>query len=181
MVSVISQSSMFTSMFRTILLIFFFCILALPADEFKLDIRMDNAQVEKVILGCAKGATNGFDAGKDIVIPPMGMGTAIVGFHLEGSDNQLYCDLKSTALPVSWKLHCVLPQMPAIPNVPQPPKSLRLDWDPKQIPADIHLTYSINGGKAVDMRLFTFTRLKANGDIVFTATPKPIQTAPTDK
>lgn len=166
-------------MLRNVIHLIIFCAIALTAGEFQLDIRMDNAQVEKVILGCASNATNGFDAGKDIVIPPMGMGTAIVGFLQEGSDNQLYCDLKSTKLPVIWKLRCILPTMPAIPNVPQPPKSLRLDWEPSQISPDVQLTYSINGGKAVDMRLFTFTRIKTNCDIIFTATPKPAQPAPT--
>ena len=83
--------------------------LAAVADDFTFHIRMDNAQIEEVILGCAAKATDQYDKGLDIYAPPMGMGTAIAGFIWNRQLQMiLYKDIRSTKLPQTWLLDCKL-------------------------------------------------------------------------
>ena len=58
---------------KRLLSILFVLSLAAMADDFTFRIRMDNAQIEEVILGCAAKATDQYDKGLDVYAPPMSM------------------------------------------------------------------------------------------------------------
>ena len=140
--------------------------LAAIADEFTFNIRMDNAQIEEVILGCSAKATDKYDRGIDIYAPPMSMGTAIAGLLLDRQSTQiLYKDLRSAKLPQTWLLDCKL----------LPKKPLTLSWQQEKLPKDLFCTIQVPKQQPLDMRKNTKCKINENGIVVITFTKTPTE------
>ncbi len=144
---------------KLILTILFALSMTAVADDFTFNIRMDNAQIEEVILGCSAKATDKYDRGIDIYAPPMSMGTAIAGLILDRQSTQiLYKDIRSANLPQTWLLDCKL----------LPKKSLTLKWDATKLPKDLRCTIQVPKLQSQDMRKTTTCKILENGIVVIT-------------
>ncbi|MBP5671675.1 MAG: hypothetical protein J6X49_04750 [Victivallales bacterium] len=144
---------------KHILTILFILSLAALADDFTFNIRMDNAQIEEVILGCSTKATDKYDRGTDVYAPPMSMGTAIAGLILDRQSTQiLYKDIRSANLPQTWLLDCKL----------LPKKPLTLKWDATKLPKDLQCTIQAPKQQPQDMRKTTLFKIQENSIVVIT-------------
>lgn len=147
-----------------------FLALAARAQIFSLTLSIEKAQVDKLILGCHPKATDGYDRGLDIYVPPMGMGTAVVGFQTQGQDI-LYQDNRAPHLPQTWTLVC------------RNPGKLRtaFSWDPKLLPKDVSFTLTRPNGAPIDMKRRGRLEQAIDGNLIITAAPlnaAPAQPAP---
>ena len=140
--------------------------LAAIADDFTFRIRMDNAQIEEVILGCATKATDQYDKGLDIYAPPMSMGTAIAGLLLNRQSQMLlYKDIRSAKLPQAWLLDCKLSQK----------KPLTLQWDTTKLPKDLICTIQVPKQQPLDMRKTSKCKIIENGIVAITFTQNTLE------
>ena len=114
---------------KTILFTLCASVALLAVEPFQGTIQVKNGQVRELHFGWQNGATNEYDTGVDIVIPPFGMGSGIVGFQQSAtSKDRLYKDLRAPRLPQEWLLFA------------DPLRSRRpvvLSWDPALLPKDI--------------------------------------------
>jgi hypothetical protein len=151
---------------KRLLSILFFFSLAAMADDFTFRIRMDNAQIEEVILGCAAKATDQYDKGLDVYAPPMGMGTAIAGFIWNRQLQMiLYKDIRSAKLPQTWLLDCKLAQN----------KPLTLSWQPNKLPKDLKCTIQVPKLHLLDMRKASQCKVNENGIVAITFTQNTLE------
>ena len=149
---------------KSLLAILFILSLAAVADDFTFRIRLDNAQIEEVILGCSAKATDQYDKGLDIYAPPMGMGTAIAGLLLNRQSQMiLYKDIRSAKLPQTWFLDCKLEKK----------KPLTLQWDTAQLPKGLFCTIQIPKQQPFDMRKTSKCKINESGIVVITFTKTP--------
>ena len=149
---------------KHLLTILFVLSLAASADDFTFNIRMDNAQIEEVILGCSDKATDQYDRGLDIYAPPMSMGTAIAGLILDRQSTQiLYKDIRSVKLPQTWLLDCKLFKK----------KPLSLKWDAVKLPKGLSCTIQAPKQQPQDMRKIGICKINENGIVVITFTKTP--------
>ena len=157
---------LFEKNMKHILTVLFCMSLAVMADDFTFNIRMDNAQIEEVILGCSEKATDKYDKKLDIYAPPMSMGTAIAGLKLDRQSTQiLYKDIRSNTLPQTWLLDCKL----------DPNKPLNLSWQPGKLPQGLTCTIQAPKLNPLDMRKTSKCKIKENGIVVITFTKSTIE------
>ena len=122
-----------------------------------------NGQVREVHFGWQEGASNGYDSGVDVLIPPFAMGSGVVGFLQAGeSKEMLYKDLRAPALPQEWRLS-------ADPLRTRRP--VQFSWDPASLPKEVSFTIRVNG-KVLDMSQTSTVSLAEKGVIVIRATTK---------
>ena len=140
--------------------------LAAIADDFTFRIRMDNAQIEEVILGCATKATDQYDKGLDIYAPPMSMGTAIAGLLLNRQSQMLlYKDIRSAKLPQAWLLDCKLAEN----------KPLTLSWKPETLPKGVNCAIQLPKQPKMDMRRTSKCKIIENGIVAITFTQNTLE------
>ncbi len=151
---------------KHLLSILFILSLAAFADEFTFHIRMDNAQIEEVILGCAAKATDQYDKGLDIYAPPMSMGTAIAGLLLNRQSQQiLYKDIRPVKIPQTWLLDCKLAKN----------KPLTLSWKSEKLPKGIVCVIQPPKQPPLDMRKTSQCKIIENGIVAITFTQNTIE------
>ena len=156
----------FKEAMKRLLSILFIFSLAVMADDFTFHIRMDNAQIEDVILGCAAKATDQYDKGLDIYAPPMGMGTAIAGFIWNRQLQMiLYKDIRSPKLPQTWLLDCKLAEN----------KPLTLSWKPETLPKGVNCTIQLPKQPKMDMRRTSKCKIIENGIVAITFTQNTLE------
>jgi hypothetical protein len=156
----------FVEIMKHLLPILFILSLAAVADDFTFRVRMDNAQIEEVILGCSAKATDQYDKGLDIYAPPMSMGTAIAGLLLDRQSQMiLYKDIRADKLPQAWLLDCKLSQK----------KPLTLSWQPDKLPKDLLCTIQVPKQQPLDMRKANRCKVNENGIVVITFTKTPTE------
>ena len=149
---------------KYLLVILFILSLVAVADDFTFRIRMDNAQIEEVIIGCSEKATDQYDKGLDVFAPPMSMGTAIVGLLLDRQSQMLlYKDIRSLKLPQTWLLDCKL----------VPKKTLTLKWEVAKLPKGLFCTIQIPKQQPLDMRKTSTCKINESGIVVITFTKTP--------
>ena len=151
---------------KHILSFLFILSLAVIADDFTFHIRMDNAQIENVILGCAVKATDQYDKGLDVYAPPMGMGTAIAGFLLNRQSQMiLYKDIRSAKFPQTWLLDCKLAKN----------KPLTLSWKPETLPKGVVCVIQPPKQPQQDMRKTSKCKIMENGIVTITFTQNTLE------
>lgn len=129
------------------------------AQEFEVKILLENAHVGELFFACQKGASAGYDRGKDIFCPPGGMGdTGLAWFAAPEADlPTLYKDVKNCVFPQQWTL------------LVQPPirKKLVLKWEPEQLPTELDFQLS-GSGVDLNMRKTSELTLSAKGTLQIT-------------
>ena len=151
---------------KRLLSILFVLSLAAMADDFTFRIRMDNAQIEEVILGCAAKATDQYDKGLDVYAPPMSMGTAIAGLLLNRQSQMiLYKDIRSAKLPQTWLLDCKLEKN----------KPLTLSWKPETLPKGVVCSIQPPKQRPMDMRKTSKCKIIENGVIAIMFTQNTLE------
>ena len=140
---------------------FFLCaFLAFAADtaSFELSLGIANAQVGQLVIGCQQDATDSYDRGRDIYVPPFGMGTGVVGIIVdEKNPNKLYKDIRSPRLPQEWRIDCKPARVPII-----------LRWQKDVFPDGLRLTATSSKGSVTDMREKSSLRISSADTITIT-------------
>lgn len=131
----------------------------LPGQEFELRISLENAHVREIYFACQKGATAGYDRGKDIFCPPGGMGDMGLAWFvaLEPQLPNLYKDIKDCTFPQQWEL------------LVQPPKRkiMSLNWETEKFPDG--LDFQLSGdGVILDMKKTKKLLITKNGTFQIT-------------
>ena len=116
------------------------CCIAVLAQEFELPLDIKGAHVAQIFLACQKGATGGYDKGKDIYIPPAAFQTGHIGICTQKKDGlYLYKDVRDASLPQEWAIACT-------PNV-----SMTLSWKREALPKSVSFTIKAGQGQPLDM------------------------------
>lgn len=135
---------------------------ATPA--FTLDILCDNAQVDRLIIGCHPDATSAQDPKLDIPVPPFAIDTATVGLRPATPKAPiLYRDLRPTTLPQTWHLD--------VTNTTK--RLVRLSWNTTSLPKDVTFTIRRPDGRVANMRQASACPVFGNGTATITAAPTP--------
>ena len=144
------------------LALLFCAFLTFAADaSFELTLNTSNAQVGHLIIGSHKDATDGYDRGRDIYVPPFGMGTGIVGiFVSEKNPNMLYKDIRSTKLPQEWRIDCKPARNPIV-----------VSWQKKDFPEGLQFKATNGKGIVTDMREKSSVRITAADTVTITVSP----------
>ena len=137
-------------------------VMARAADvSFEIPFTFDNAQVAKLLIGCHPEATDGYDSGRDIYVPPFGMGTGVIGIKVaDDNPNMLYKDIRSTKLPQTWRIDCKPAQKP-----------IMMRWTKGAFPAGLQVRAVTGKGNAIDMNVVS--QLKVSKPDVITITVSP--------
>ncbi len=109
--------------------------------DFVLPIRLANAHLGQIFLGCQQGATDAFDRGIDDLAPPPGIQTGYVGFISTLSNSLLYKDIKAHGDLKEWRLSIQVYEG----------KPLKMSWQESQLPRFYSLSL-LTGDGEVDMR-----------------------------
>ncbi len=132
------------------------------ADDFTVRLGLKNGHLREVFFGCAKGATDGFDRGKDDPAPPPGIETGYTAFAAPPTGMPmpfLYKDIRSPADKVEWRFHGQVYKT----------KIIEMSWDPKTLP-DAYSFCVIHGGTTIDMRKTKQLQVKASATLTIRAT-----------
>lgn len=134
------------------------------APVFTLDILCDNAQVDRLVIGCHPDATPAQDPRLDIPVPPFAIDTATVGLRpATPTAPILYRDLRPTTLPQTWHLD--------VTNTTK--RLVRLSWNPAKLPQGVTLTIRRPDGRIANMRQASACPVFGNGTATITAASKP--------
>ena len=144
-------------------LLFLFAIMAYSDEtSFMLPIAFDNAQVNQLVIGCHEDATDGYDRGRDIYVPPFGMGTGTIGIIVdEKNPNKLYKDIRSRNLPQTWRIDCKPAKKPLV-----------MHWSKAELPPGLQFKATSSNGRVTDMN--AVFRLQISKADVITITVSPI-------
>jgi len=144
------------------LTLLFCAFLAFAADaSFECTLTIKNAQVSQLIIGCHQDATDGYDRGRDIYVPPFGMGTGVIGIILaEKSPNMLYKDIRPPKYPQTWRIDCKPARNPII-----------LSWKQQDFPDGLLLKATTGKGNVIDMRAKNGLRISSAEVITITVSP----------
>lgn len=135
--------------------------LAAAAQDFQLRLSIKGAQVGELFLGCKTGATNDYDKGLDIFVPPPAMQNGHVGISTTKNDGLwLYKDIRTPAFPQTWQLNCT-PAGKA--------GSISISWKQDQLPAQLSFTVKVGKGTAIDMRNVSTVRVKEQATVIIEA------------
>ena len=133
--------------------------------DFEMSLSFENAQVGELIIGCNAKATDGYDRGKDIYVPPMGMGTGIIGIKIPADkQNMLYKDIRSANLPQTWDIVVKPARKPIV-----------IRWNTRDMPQTADFTVSLRDGKKLNMRSQQLLRIAAEDTATITVIPKPAE------
>jgi len=136
---------------------------SLPAGDFTLRLGLVHGHLAEVFIGCAAGATPGYDAKVDDLAPPPGIET---GFTVlvppVNNVPPLYKDIRGFADTVVWKLHARVWK----------DKPIQVSWDSAALPAEYDFTAQL-GDRTVDMRQTPRLDVPETRDVVITATRRP--------
>lgn len=142
--------------------LFLVAVMAMAADiSFEIPFTFDNAQVAKLLIGCHPDATDGYDRGRDIYVPPFGMGTGVIGIKLtDDNPNMLYKDIRSMKLPQTWRIDCKPAQKP-----------ITMRWTKGAFPAGLQVKASIGKGTVIDMNVLSQLKIARPDVITITVSP----------
>ena len=141
-----------------------FCLMAVTsvlAEDFRLSLGIEGGQVRDLILGVQENATDGFDQEWDVMVPPFGMGTGIVGLLPGGKDtNLLYRDVRGPSLPKTWRV-----------SLAPSRRSIVVSWKVAELPPNTVCQLEYNGVK-LDMRQCSQLSVKNKTVLVLTISSK---------
>lgn len=114
---------------------------SLRAQDFMLELSLENAHLRHVFLGCAQQATSGYDRRVDDFAPPPGIQTGYVGFLPGVKGLPLYYkDVRGPEEQQEWQLYVKVYEG----------KPIVVSWDRQGLPAD--WTFSLTGSTgSIDM------------------------------
>lgn len=127
--------------------------------DFVLPIRLTNAHLGQVFLGCQQGATDAFDKGIDDLAPPPGIQTGYVGFVSTLPNSLLYKDVKSHGDLKEWRLSIQVYEG----------KPLKMSWQESQLPKFYSLTL-LTGDGEVDMQKINHVEFTKDEPVAIVAT-----------
>ncbi|MBQ6473777.1 MAG: hypothetical protein IJJ33_17455 [Victivallales bacterium] len=131
------------------------------AEGFSVRLGIDGGQVRELFLGVQEKATDGIDQDLDIMAPPFGMGSGIVGLVSDGQDpSLLYRDVRSPALPKTWRVSVAPARRPIV-----------LTWKVADLPPNTVCQIE-NAGIRLDMRQCARLSIKNKTILSLTIAPQ---------
>ena len=105
---------------------------AIKADDFLLELTLDNGHVGELYIGCKPGATDGYDRKLDDYAPPPGIGGVAYTFLVPADRKMnLYKDVRAPSTPekpAQWLFFARIDKEP-----------VTVTWDPKTLPVDAEI------------------------------------------
>ena len=143
------------------LLFFLAAVTTVLAKDFRLRLAVEGGQVRELVLGIQEKATDGIDPELDILVPPFGMGTGIVGLVPDGQENNLlYRDIRGPSLPKTWRV-----------SLAPANRSIVLNWKIEELPPDTDCQLEYEGAK-IDMRRLLRLSVKKKTILTLTISPR---------
>jgi hypothetical protein len=126
--------------------------------DFVLPLKLTNAQISAVFLGCRDNATDGFDRNYDEPAPPPGMQTGYVGFIGTLQNTLMRKDIKAHGDMKEWKFY-----IQAYDGKP-----FRMSWEKALLPKYYHLSL-VTADKELDMAKTTQFETADSQTVAFVA------------
>jgi hypothetical protein len=126
--------------------------------DFVLPLKLTNAQISAVFLGCRANATDGFDRNFDEPAPPPGMQTGYVGFIGALQNTLMRKDIKAHGEMKEWKFH-----VQAYDGKP-----FRMAWEKALLPKYYRLTL-VTVDKELDMAKVSQLEIPDTQTVAFVA------------
>lgn len=130
-------------------------------EDFQVRLGLVHGHLRETFFGCADGATDGYDRGKDDMAPPPGIETGYTAFISPDGRFYLYRDVRAPADSITWKFFARV----------YADKTIQVSWDPKELPAAFDFEMEA-GKKALDMRKTTEVSVRDTKVLAITATRK---------
>ncbi|OGV63755.1 MAG: hypothetical protein A3K19_05180 [Lentisphaerae bacterium RIFOXYB12_FULL_65_16] len=140
-------------------------------DGFLIRLGVKNGHIREVFIGCAQGATAGYDQGHDDLAPPRGIQTGYtVLMPPDKALPPLYKDVRAPGDGVTWNLLAEV----------YTGKPIRIDWSMTELPNGYRFGIETTSG-VIDMRAADHLELTATETLKITATRQATEAAKGEK
>ena len=135
---------------------------SLVADDFLIRLELTHGHLAELFIGCATGAGDGYDRGKDDFAPPPGIetGYTVLAPPVENLP-PLYKDIRAPGKKLTWRLYAKVFK----------DKVITVAWDPKALPEG-YTFVAETGEEKIDMRKKSELSCAETRFVTFTATKR---------